>query len=128
MKSPHPSLSLPGRPQLFLVIPTGAYPDFLLRAASDVHVCGSPQREPHTDHQSHGSPQEIRGSAVERSAVSPSHTRCRGHPPSPLSSQPERNDIFTSNAGPTLMQGIWSPPPRQPIFSKSKAAPRKTSW
>jgi hypothetical protein len=24
-----------------LVIPTGAYPDFLLRAASDVHVCGS---------------------------------------------------------------------------------------
>jgi hypothetical protein len=25
-----------------LVIPTGAYPDFLLRAASDDHVCGSP--------------------------------------------------------------------------------------
>jgi hypothetical protein len=24
-----------------IVIPTGAYPDFLLRAASDVHVCGS---------------------------------------------------------------------------------------
>src|ERR1700735_3823816 len=121
MKSPHPSLSLPGRPQLFLVIPTaldgsavfsfpqplprattvlsfvistGAYPDFLLRAASDVHVCGSPQREPHTDHQSHGSPQEIRGSAVERSAVSPSHTRCCGpQPHSPLSSRPERTRI-----------------------------------
>jgi hypothetical protein len=25
-----------------IVIPTGAYPDFLLRAASDVHVYGSP--------------------------------------------------------------------------------------
>jgi hypothetical protein len=25
-----------------LVIPTGAYPDFLLRAASDDHACGSP--------------------------------------------------------------------------------------
>jgi hypothetical protein len=25
-----------------IVIPTGAYPDFLLRAASDDHVCGSP--------------------------------------------------------------------------------------
>ena len=25
-----------------LVIPTGADPDFLLRAASDGHVCGSP--------------------------------------------------------------------------------------
>jgi hypothetical protein len=24
-----------------IVIPTGAYPDFLLRAASDDHVCGS---------------------------------------------------------------------------------------
>jgi hypothetical protein len=25
-----------------LVIPTGAHRDFLLRAASDVHLCGSP--------------------------------------------------------------------------------------
>src|SRR5580658_5926100 len=65
---------------LSFVISTGAYPDFLLRAASDVHVCGSPQ--------------EIRGSAVERSAVSPSHTRCRGpQPHSPLSSRPERTRI-----------------------------------
>jgi hypothetical protein len=47
-----------------------AYPDFLLRVASDVHVCASPEREPHADHQRHGSPQEIRGSVVERSAVS----------------------------------------------------------
>ena len=38
-----------------------AYPDFLLRVANDVHVCGSPQRESHADHQRHGSPQEIRG-------------------------------------------------------------------
>jgi hypothetical protein len=48
-----------------------AYPDFLLRVASDVHVCGSPQREPHADHQRHGSPQEIRASVVEKSAVCP---------------------------------------------------------
>jgi hypothetical protein len=40
-----------------LVIPTGAYPDFLTRAAS------------HVDPQRHGSPQEIRGSAVEGLAV-----------------------------------------------------------
>src|ERR1700722_8998186 len=46
---------------LSFVISTGAYPDFLLRAASDVRVCGSPQREPHADHQSHGSPREIPG-------------------------------------------------------------------
>jgi hypothetical protein len=39
----------PGSTALPLVIPpapacrgTGAYPDFLLRAASDVHLCGSP--------------------------------------------------------------------------------------
>jgi hypothetical protein len=54
-----------------LVIPTGANPDFLLRAASDEYVCGSPQREPHGVHQRHGSQQEIRGSAVEGSAVCP---------------------------------------------------------
>jgi len=29
-------------PSLPLVIPTEAYPDFLLRAASNDHVCGSP--------------------------------------------------------------------------------------
>jgi hypothetical protein len=39
-------------------------PDFLLRAASDDHGCGSPQREPHADHQSHGSQQEIRGKPI----------------------------------------------------------------
>jgi hypothetical protein len=39
-------------------------PDFLLRAASDDHVCGSPRREAHADPQSHGSPQEIRGRIV----------------------------------------------------------------
>jgi hypothetical protein len=39
-------------------------PDFLLRAASDDQVCGSPLREAHADHQSHGSPQEIRGRSV----------------------------------------------------------------
>jgi hypothetical protein len=49
------------------VISTEACQDFLLRAASDGHVCGSPQKEPHADHQSHESPQEIRTSAVERS-------------------------------------------------------------
>ena len=38
-------------------------------AASDDHVCGSPYREPHADRQRHGSRQEIRGTAVERSAV-----------------------------------------------------------
>ena len=53
-----------------LVIPTGAYPDFLLRAASNNCVCGSPQREPHGANQRHESRQEIRGSAVEGSAVS----------------------------------------------------------
>jgi D-aminopeptidase len=36
-----------------------AYPEFLLRVASDVHVCGSR----HADHQRHGSPQEIRSAA-----------------------------------------------------------------
>jgi hypothetical protein len=36
-----------------------AHPDFLLRAASDDHLCGSPQREPQPDHQSHGSRQRI---------------------------------------------------------------------
>src|ERR1700761_7387906 len=46
-----------------------ADPDFLLRAASDGHVCGSPQREPHGVYQRHDSPQEIRGSEVEGSAV-----------------------------------------------------------
>jgi hypothetical protein len=55
-----------------LVIPTEAYPDFLLRDASNGHVCGSPQREPHGVHQRHGSRQEIRGSVVEGSAVRPS--------------------------------------------------------
>ena len=55
-----------------LVIPTGADPDFLLRAASDDNVCGSLQGEPHADHQSHGSRQEIRGSVVEGPAVSSS--------------------------------------------------------
>ena len=34
--SPRSVISLP------LVLPTGAYPDFLLRAVSGVHVCGSP--------------------------------------------------------------------------------------
>jgi hypothetical protein len=34
--------TLPGSTALPLVIPTGAYPDFLLRAASNVYVCGSP--------------------------------------------------------------------------------------
>jgi hypothetical protein len=34
--------TLPGSAISPLVIPTGADPDFLLRAASDVHVCGSP--------------------------------------------------------------------------------------
>jgi hypothetical protein len=52
-----------------IVIPTGAYPDFLLRNASNGHVCGSPQREPHGVHQRHGSRQEIRGSVVEGPAV-----------------------------------------------------------
>jgi hypothetical protein len=33
---------LPGSAALPFVISTEAYPDFLLRAASDVHVCGSP--------------------------------------------------------------------------------------
>jgi len=54
-----------------LVIPTEADPDFLLRAASSDHVCGSPQREPYDLHQRHYSPQEIRGSEVEGSAVRP---------------------------------------------------------
>jgi hypothetical protein len=62
---------LPRSSRFPLVIPTGAYPDFLLRAVSDVHVCGSSQREPHADHQGHKTPQEIRGSAVEGSAVRP---------------------------------------------------------
>jgi hypothetical protein len=39
--------TLPENAALPFVIPTEAYPDFLLRVASDVHVCGSPQREPH---------------------------------------------------------------------------------
>jgi hypothetical protein len=54
-----------------IVIPTGAYPDFLLRAASDDHGCGSPQREPYALPQRHHSQQEFRGSVVEEPAVSP---------------------------------------------------------
>src|SRR5271168_3635033 len=63
----HLANTLPGTAVLPFVISTGANPDFLLRAASEDHVCGSPWREPHADHRSHGSTQEIRGSAVERS-------------------------------------------------------------
>jgi hypothetical protein len=59
----------PGSTALPLVIPTVADPDFLLRTASNDHVCGSPQREPHAIHQRDGSRQEIRGSAVEGPAV-----------------------------------------------------------
>jgi hypothetical protein len=68
-----------------IVIPTGAYPDFLLRAASDNHVCGSPQRELYALPQRHRSPQEIRGSVVEGPAVSPlpTHNSNLSHP-SPL--------------------------------------------
>ena len=40
-----------------------------LTALDDGHVCGSPQRETQDLHRSHHCPQEIRGSAVERSAV-----------------------------------------------------------
>jgi hypothetical protein len=64
------SFSVKSEPRNKIVIPTGAYPDFLLRAASDEHVCGSPQREPHADHQRHTSREEIRGSVVEGPAVS----------------------------------------------------------
>src|SRR5271168_4572548 len=39
---------------------------FALLATS---TCAALRREPHADRQSHGSPQEIRGSVVERSAV-----------------------------------------------------------
>jgi hypothetical protein len=42
MKNGFCATFLPGSASLPLVIPTGAYPDFLLRAASDDHVCGSP--------------------------------------------------------------------------------------
>jgi hypothetical protein len=48
---------------------TPAYPDFLLRGAGNDHVSGSPWREPHVDHQSHGSPQEIRGTRISYFAV-----------------------------------------------------------
>jgi hypothetical protein len=34
--------TLNGSAALLFVISTGAYPDFLLRTAGDVHVCGSP--------------------------------------------------------------------------------------
>ena len=61
--------TLPGRTALPFVISTEADPDFLLRIASNDHVCGSPWREPHAINQRHRSRQEIRGSAVERSAV-----------------------------------------------------------
>jgi hypothetical protein len=40
--SVHPSRHFPERNCPPLVIPTGANPDFLFRAASDDHVCGSP--------------------------------------------------------------------------------------
>jgi hypothetical protein len=44
--------SLPGGVISALVIPTKAYPDFLLRDASNHHVCGSAQREPYAAHRS----------------------------------------------------------------------------
>jgi hypothetical protein len=56
-----PAISSPVNAVLPFVSSTGAYPDFLFRAASNAHVCGSPQREPHADPQRHGSRQEIRG-------------------------------------------------------------------
>ena len=50
---------------------TGANPDFLSRWTRQSRVCAFPQRKAHELHQRHQPPQEIRGSAVERSAVSP---------------------------------------------------------
>jgi hypothetical protein len=52
LNSTHPNRSSPGKP---LPSPCHPDPDFLLRAASDDHVCGSPQREPQADQQDHGS-------------------------------------------------------------------------
>jgi hypothetical protein len=52
-----------------IVISTGAHPDFLPRAASNDHACGSPKRETQEPYQRHKTRQEIRASVVERSAV-----------------------------------------------------------
>ena len=46
-----------------------AYPDFLLRRANEIHVCGFLQRKPQELRQRHQPQQEIRGSEVEGSAV-----------------------------------------------------------
>src|ERR1700761_7227655 len=52
-----------------LVISTGANPDFLPRCTRQCHACTFPQRKVHELYQRHQPLQEIRGSAVERSAV-----------------------------------------------------------
>src|SRR5450755_709958 len=43
LKSTHPNSSFPGKPRPSPCIPTGAYPDFLLRAAGNDYVCGFPK-------------------------------------------------------------------------------------
>ena len=43
-------------------------------ALNNGHVCDSPQREPHEAYRSSNSPQEIRGSGVERFAVLPNQS------------------------------------------------------
>jgi hypothetical protein len=53
-----------------IVISTGAYPDFLPRCTGNDRVCGFQYGKPHEVHQRHQYQQEIRGSAVERSAGS----------------------------------------------------------
>jgi hypothetical protein len=50
-----------------IVISTGAYPDFLSRCAGQDRVCAFLLRKAHDVCQRHQHPQEIRGSAVERS-------------------------------------------------------------
>jgi hypothetical protein len=80
---------------------TGAHPDFLLRAAGDGHVCGSPQREPHALPQHHHSQQEIRASAVERSAVSScgAHTHAEAAHPSPTTRRMRHPSIGVAGGG-----------------------------
>jgi hypothetical protein len=47
-----------------------ATPDFLPRCTRHIHLCAFPLRKAHELHQRHQTPQEIRGSGVERFAVS----------------------------------------------------------
>jgi hypothetical protein len=95
------------------VVPTEAYPDFLLRCCRQGRVCGFPQRKPHEARGTHWIQQEIRGSAVEGSAVPPDLQQNPFHTPR------------VGNAGGRLIRNKFSiKPPLAGAISDGEAAVR----